>query len=85
VSEHGASRGRCRSCGTVVLWDAPGRDTVSFAAALLDGGEQLAIAAHIWVPEADRSALDVEGVPVEPRGLPASVTVRWHDEDPTSG
>ena len=84
VSEHGASRGRCRSCGTVVFWDAPGRDTVSFAAALLDGG-QLEIAAHIWVPESDRAALAESGVPVEPEGLPAAVRVRWQDEARTTG
>ena len=80
VSEHGASRGRCRSCGTVVFWDAPGRDTVSFAAALLDGG-QLEVAAHIWVPESERAALAGAGVPVEPGGLPESVRVRWSDDD----
>jgi len=85
VSEYGASRGRCRSCGTVVFWDAPGRGTVSFAAALLDGGAQLDVAAHIWVPEADRSALAAAGVPVESRGLPASVTVRWQVEARTTG
>jgi hypothetical protein len=53
VSEHGASRAWCRACGTYVLWDAPGRDTVSFAAATLDDSADLAVAAHIWVPEGD--------------------------------
>ena len=80
-----ASRGRCRSCGTVVFWDAPGRETVSFAAALLDGGARLDVAAHIWVPEAERSALAAAGVPVESRGLPASVTLGWQDEARTTG
>src|SRR6478735_12738043 len=80
ISEHGASRGRCRSCGTVVFWDAPGRDTVSFAAALLDGG-QPEVAAHIWVPESERAALQGVGVPIEPEGLPASVRVRWSDDE----
>ena len=84
VSEHGASRGRCRSCGTVVFWDAPGRDTVSFAAALLDG-ERLAIAAHIWVPEGESAALAGAGVPVEPEGLPPSIRVPWQDEARRSG
>ena len=63
-----------------MFWDAPGRDTVSFAAALLDGG-QLDVAAHIWVPESERAALAGAGVPVEPGGLPASVSVRWSDDD----
>jgi hypothetical protein len=85
VSEHDAARGRCRSCGTVVFWDAPGRDTVSFAAALLDGGEQLRVAAHIWVPEEEREALSGLGVPVEPQGLPASVAVLWQDEARPAG
>ena len=84
VSEHGASRGRCRSCGTVVFWDAPDRDTVSFAAALLEGGGQLRVAAHIWVPEGERAGLTTAGVPVEPQGLPESVIVRWHDEARTT-
>jgi len=85
VSEHDASRGRCRSCGTVVFWDAPGRDTVSFAAALLDGGDKLGVAAHIWVPESERAALSGIGVPVEAQGLPASVSVAWRHDPPASG
>ena len=85
VSEFGASRGRCRACGTVVLWDAPERETVSFGAALVEGGGQLGVAAHIWVPDHERAALGPIGVPVEPKGLPASVSVRWEDGDPTTG
>jgi len=85
VSEHGASRGCCRSCGAVVFWDAPSRDTVSFAAALLEGGGQLEVAAHIWVPDGERAGLATAGVPVEPQGLPESVSVRWHDEARTTG
>ncbi len=85
ASEHGASRGRCRSCDTVVFWDAPGRDTVSFAAALLEGSAQLEVAAHIWASPADRSALAPEGMHVESQGLPASVAVRWRDESPPTG
>ena len=82
VSEYGASRGRCRDCGTVVFWDAPERDTVSFGAALVEGGGQLEVAAHIWVPDGERDALGPIGVPVEPKGLPESVSVRWEDERP---
>lgn len=85
VSGYGASRGRCRSCATVVFWDAPARDTVSFGAALIEGGEALAVAAHIWVPEGERASLASEGVPVEREGLPASVSVPWHDEARTTG
>ncbi len=36
VSEHDASRGACRECEAYVIWDAPARDTVSFAADTLD-------------------------------------------------
>jgi hypothetical protein len=85
VSEYDAGRGRCRACGTVVFWDAPARDTVSFAAALLEDGGQLEVAAHIWVPEGERDALVGTGVPVEPKGLPGSVSVHWRDEGRTNG
>lgn len=79
VSQHEASRGRCRACGTVVFWDAPGRETVSFAAALLRcGAGALDVAVHIWVAEGDRETLTTAGVPVEPKGLPASFRVHWH-------
>jgi len=79
VSEHGASRGRCRSCGTVVFWDAPGRETVSFAAAALASGPALEVIAHIWVPDEEQAKLRVTGLPVEPLGLPESVGVPWRD------
>ena len=85
ISEHSASRGRCRSCGTVVFWDAPARDTVSFAAALLEGGEALAVAAHIWVPEEEREELLLSGLLIEFEGLPESAGVRWHDQTPGRG
>ena len=77
VSEHGASRGRCRTCGAAVFWDAPGRETVSFGAALVDGGDRLQVAAHIWVPDEELAALGGTGVPAEPQGLPSSVGVPW--------
>ena len=54
---------------------------MSFAAALLKGGaDDLEVAAHIWVSEAERADLSTADVPVEPKGLPASVDVRWHDQ-----
>lgn len=85
VSEHGASRGRCRTCGTVVLWDAPGRQTVSFAAALLAGGPELQVAAHIWVPAEEEERLVATGIAVVAGGLPESVTIRWRGETPATG
>ena len=85
VSEHDASRGRCRTCRTVVFWDAPGRETVSFAVALIDGGDMLSVAAHIWVPEVEREELLRRGYPVEPRGLSDSAGVGWHDATPPGG
>jgi hypothetical protein len=79
VSEHGASRARCRACGTVVLWDAPGRETLSFPAVLLgEDGRDLEVAAHIWVPEAERAGLRATGLPVAAAGLPPDVGIRWH-------
>jgi len=80
VSEHGARRGRCRSCGTVVFWDAPGRETVSFAVSALAGGPTPVVAAHIWVSPGENGALRRTGLPVAPAGLPESVSVRWRDE-----
>jgi hypothetical protein len=86
VSAHGASRGFCRTCRDYVLWDAPGRRTVSFAAALLDdGGAGLEVAAHIWVRERERQALEAGGVAAYGEGLPDGVTVAWHGETPATG
>ena len=84
VSEHGASRGRCRTCGTVVFWDAPGRETVSFAAATLADARRLEVAAHIWVPEErGRADWSSTGAAASIReGLPASMTVRWREREP---
>lgn len=76
-SEHEASRGRCRRCSDVVFWDAPGRDTISFAAESLGVSPTLEIAAHIWVRESERGALLDAGYRVEPAGLPAPATVTW--------
>jgi hypothetical protein len=65
VSAHDASRGLCRSCGEYVLWDAPARETVSFAADLLEERDDLVVAVHIWVPEGAE--------------VPAPRPVEWHD------
>lgn len=76
-SEHDASRGRCRTCGMVVFWDAPDRDTVSFAVATLTDGDDLAVAGHIWAsvdpaspPESDATAYG--------GGWPSTLDVPWH-------
>jgi hypothetical protein len=65
VSDHDASRAWCRECGFYLLWDAPARDTVSFAADSLDDPSDLVVAMHIWVPD----GMDV----------PPAQPVEWHD------
>jgi hypothetical protein len=72
-SEHDASRGSCGSCGTLILWDAPGRATVSFAVDTLADASDLEVAGRIWVGEA---ASD-DAVPIYPEGLPDSVVIPW--------
>ncbi len=85
VSEHGASRGRCSSCGTVVFWDAPGRETRSFAAATLVNGPALEVAGHIWVSQGEGRELRDAGLAVEPAGMPEAVSVRWRGEAAAKG
>lgn len=85
VSEYDASRGRCGACGTTVFWDAPGRDTISFGVATLADASGLEVVAHIWVPEEESEELRGSGLPVEPAGLPESVSVRWREETPETG
>jgi hypothetical protein len=65
VSEHDASRATCRECGAYVLWDAPARETVSFAADTLDDASELRVAMHIWVPEG--------------ADVPPAQPVEWHE------
>ena len=73
-SEHDAIRGRCRQCGTVIFWDAPTRDTVSFAVSTLADASDLRPAARIWMGS------DAEpGAATYPSGLPAAIVVPWHD------
>jgi hypothetical protein len=86
VSAHGASRAFCRSCRAYVLWDAPGRETVSFSAELLgQDGSDLAVAAHIWVPREEREALAAAGLVVAAAGLPPGVRVAWHEREAPRG
>lgn len=74
VSAGGASRGRCRVCGTVVFWDAPANETVSFAVATLADAFGLEVAAHIWTRDCEETE-----TPNYEEGLPASVVVPWRD------
>ena len=85
VSACGARRGLCRACGAYVVWEAPGRETVSFGAALLDDGEHLAVVAHIWVPTAEQEALGINGIAAHAEGMPDGIRVSWHDEPPATG
>jgi hypothetical protein len=77
VSECEASRGRCRACGTVVFWDAPGRETVSFGVATLADASTLEVAGHIWTTAEGDATLAEGDWPVYGEGLPASVIVSW--------
>jgi hypothetical protein len=81
VSEHDASRGSCERCGTVVFWDAPGRDTVSIGVDTLDDASGLEVAAHIWAGPDGGPGTDASGA-VFPRGLPAGIDVPWRRPDP---
>jgi hypothetical protein len=80
VSSNGASRGFCRGCGAYVLWDAPGRATISLGAALVDDGGDLSVAAHIWVPADEQGAPRADHVPAYTEGMPDGVCVSWRDE-----
>jgi hypothetical protein len=77
VSEHGASRGRCSSCGTTVFWDAPERETVSFGVATLADAAGIEAAAEIWVGDAVATGPAPGVVPRYARGLPGVVRVPW--------
>ena len=76
-SEHDASRGRCRVCGLVVFWDAPGRETVSFAVSTLRDDHGLAVAGQIWTAEVENPR-DVGGAPPHAGSWPSTVDVPWH-------
>jgi hypothetical protein len=77
VSEHGASRGRCRTCRTSVFWDAPGRETMSFGVDTLADASGLAVAGHIWVGRHQAASVPSAGHPTYSEGLPASEIVPW--------
>ena len=73
ISQYDARRGSCRSCGTVLFWDAPGRATVSFAVRALSDASDLEIAGSIWV--GSEAASDARAS--YPAGVPVSVVVPW--------
>jgi hypothetical protein len=83
TSAHGASRGRCARCRTVVFWDAPARETVSLGVDTLDQPPALVVAGHVWVsadplwtplPDDDEEG----GIPAYPKGAPpGEPVVRW--------
>lgn len=58
-----ARRGFCRTCGSMLFWQADGADRIAIAAGSLDGETRLVIAAHIFVADkGDYYQLD-EGLP----------------------
>ncbi len=85
-SDHDASRGRCYRCGTVVFWDAPGRETVSIGVDTLDDPPALVVGGHIWLEqdpdwEPGEEELELE-IPLFRRGTPGGVrapALRWVD------
>jgi hypothetical protein len=79
ISEYGASRGRCSSCGTTVFWDAPERETISFGVATLADAAGIEIAAEIWVSDAPAPGPAAGVVPHFAAALPAVVRVPWRD------
>jgi hypothetical protein len=52
ASDSRARRGFCSQCGSCLFWDAPGRETISFAAGSLDDSTGLAIVGHTYVEQA---------------------------------
>lgn len=79
VSEHGASRGRCRTCREAVFWDAPGRETISFGAETLADASGLEVAGHIWVGGLEDAGISSLDAPRYRNGLPASEIVPWRE------
>ena len=77
VSEHGASRGRCGTCGTTLFWAAPDRETVSFAVETLTDASGLEVAGHIWVGRKADGRVPPADPPEYGKGLPASAIVPW--------
>jgi hypothetical protein len=66
-----ADRGSCARCGASLFWSAPGRDTISFGAGLLEDGGGLQVAAHIWTVSSPGWAEPPGGVQCYPEGYPA--------------
>lgn len=74
-----AERGSCTACGAALLWAAPDRETISFAAGALDDDAGIEVHAHIWterLPVWDAIAGDAV---VHRRGSPPDgPEPRWH-------
>jgi hypothetical protein len=69
-SEHGASRGFCRRCGSSLFWRGPGWERVSIGAGTLDNPDGLRVVAHIWVEQGADWERPPDQLPAFPRGYP---------------
>jgi len=69
-SEHGAERGFCARCGSVLFWRVPAGERTSIAAGSLDDPSGLDVAAHIWVDHALPWDAPPEEAQVHRRGYP---------------
>jgi len=65
-----ASRAFCRTCGSALFWEAPGRETISIAPGTLDDPAGLEVVAHIWVEHAPAWEPPPDGLPAYPQGYP---------------
>jgi hypothetical protein len=62
-----ATRGFCGDCGSVLFWDAPGRDTISVTAGCLERPTGTTIDVQIFTEDkGDYYALDLS-IPVRPK------------------
>ena len=77
VSEHGASRGSCRTCRSSLFWDAPGRETISFGVTTLSDASGLEVAGHIWLTAPGSRGVLLGGTPTYTEGLPPAAAIPW--------
>lgn len=69
TGDAGARRGFCGRCGSSLLWDAPGRATISISAGTLDGASGLRTMGHIYVSQTgDYYELAADGTPQHATG-----------------
>ena len=77
-SDHGASRGFCRRCGSSLFWRAPAFDRTSISSGTLDNPSGLRVGAHIWVEHAAEWERPRDGLRAYPRGYPSDAPpLRW--------